>query len=130
MSIIEEDEMPDRNSVHQSPRLWSNLIVLTSGMLGGSIGLAIAQQGDLILNIDSSMMGVVVGAVIGSVIPHVQRPMTAIPLVAAALGVLVPVLGFVGIQRVAPEVLLGLTGVAVVSSSIVATSRNMLKKYS
>ena len=125
--------MPTRNNAQQPQQLSVVLpafIVLLGGIVGGSLGLLIGMQGDQLLHVDSGIVGAVLGAILGSVLPRLRRPLKAVHLGSATLGVLVPVLGFIGIQRVALEVLVSMTTVAVLGSAILVTILNSFRnKY-
>jgi hypothetical protein len=104
------------------------LIVLIGGVVGGSVGLLVGMQGDHFLNIDSAMVGVVLGAVLGSVLTPWHGQMKVARLGSAALGILIPILSFIGIQRVSLEILIGMTMGAILGTAILVTVFNQFSK--
>ena len=104
------------------------LMVFIGGVVGGSVGLLVGMQGDQFLNIDSGMVCVVLGAVLGSVLTRWQGQMKVVRVGAAGLGILVPVFSFIGIQRVALEILVSMTMAAILGTAILVTVFNRFSK--
>lgn len=100
---------------HFSPRI-ALLITLGCGVLGGSAGYLLGSQGDTIFSIDMRIVGVVLGAVIGSLVPRAPVLGTFAPVAAAGFGVAAPTFTLWVSGRAAPEVIGGMILTASVGS--------------
>lgn len=100
---------------HFSPRI-ALLVTLGCSVLGSSVGYLIGSQGDIIFNIDAHIVGGVLGAVIGSLVPRFPVLGTFAHAAAAGCGVAVPTLVLLRAGRAVPEVIGGMILVAVIGS--------------
>ena len=96
------------------------LAMYGSGILGGSAGLLLGSQGEILFDIDTGIVGMILGAVLGSLLPC-TRALTGIArATAAGPGVAVSTLIFVGSKRVGTEVLWGMVAPAAICSGFVS----------
>jgi peptidoglycan/LPS O-acetylase OafA/YrhL len=102
----------------RSRRLLS-LLPFGASLLGGGIGLALGRQADVLFNIDAGIVGLLVGAVVGSLLPFTRSAHPVIRLLAAGVGVALPILFLVGSARVTPAVFWGMMILVMVCSAII-----------
>jgi len=106
---------------HLSPRI-ALLVVLGCSILGSSIGYLIGSQGDIIFAIDTRIIGVVAGAVIGSLIPRAPALGTFAHAAAAGVGVAATTSTLLASGRAAPQVIAAL----ILAASIGSGCMNMI----
>jgi peptidoglycan/LPS O-acetylase OafA/YrhL len=114
-------QFQSQNDQQKRHRLIFVLATCGTSLLGGSTGLLLGRQADLLFNIDAGIVGLVVGALVGSLLPLMRSVHLAIRLAAAGVGVAVPILGVVGSARVAPEVFWGMIVLAMACSAMINT---------
>lgn len=101
---------------------WTTAVGMPgSALIGGSLGLLLGSQGDILFGVDTQIVGVVVGAVIGSLLPRSRALGSVVHAAAAGAGVALPALAFVGRGRVTPEVLWTMTAIAIIGSGMIDT---------
>ncbi len=98
-------------------RLLGGLVLATaSSILGGTAGFLLGGSGGVLFTLDAQIVGVLIGVVAGSLVPRPRGVASLSRAVAAALAVVIVVLGLVGPHHVAGEVMLGMVAVAGVSA--------------
>ena len=100
---------------HLSPRI-ALLVALGCGVLGSSVGYLIGSQGDTSFAIDTRIVGVVLGAVIGSLIPRAPVLGTFAHVAAAGVGVAAATFTLLVSGRAVPEVIWGMIIAASIGS--------------
>jgi hypothetical protein len=101
---------------HLSPRI-APLLSVGCGMVGGAVGYLIGSLGDTILAIDTRIVGVVLGAVLGSLLPRTPALGTLTYAAAAGIGVAATTFPLVVSGRAAPDVVWGVIIVAAIGSA-------------
>jgi hypothetical protein len=112
--------MPFQSPIERRSRHLPGLLTFGASLLGGSIGLLVGRQADLFFSIDAGIVGLLVGAVVGSLLPFTRSAHLLLRLPAAGAGVVLPALVMVGSARVAPEVVWSMIGLAMVCSAIIS----------
>jgi hypothetical protein len=116
------------HKVQQTQALLMMLVVCGAASIMSSMGFLLGKQADLIAGVDAGIVGMIAGAVLGSSFPVGQSLNPAIRSVAAGLGVLLPTLALVGSARVAPEVLAGITVVAMMGSAVIGLGTRLARR--
>ncbi len=105
-----------RNYGYGETLLGGLVLATASGILGGTAGFLLGSFGGVLVTLDAQIVVVLVGVVAGSLVPRPRGVASLSRAVAAALAVVIVVLGLVGPHHVAGEVMLGMVAVAGVSA--------------
>jgi len=104
---------------------WLYVYILSA--LGTSIGIFLGSFGDILLNIDTQLIGAVIGTSIGGGLQHRYRISHLMRCIATSLGVSSGLLLMIGMppMRIHSMVFVSLVGIAVVGVTMVRLSRQM-----
>lgn len=110
--------------------LIAMLVACGAAIIGGSVGLLVGRQADIIFDVDAGIVGMIAGAVLGSLLPLSPALNPGLRVIPAGLGVLLPALVVIGSARVAPEVLWGMTAVAMLCSGLLSVIIHLARRAS
>lgn len=107
---------------HRQQLMIAMIVACGAAIIGGSIGLLAGRQADVIFDVDAGIVGMIAGAALGSTLPLSPALNPGLRVIPAGLGVLLPALVVIGSARVAPEVLWGMTAVAMLCSGLLSAA--------
>lgn len=108
------------HSLYRQQTLMAMLLVCGASIAGGSVGLLVGRQANLVFGVDAGIIGLIAGAVFGGTLLPAKVLKPALGSVAVGLGVLLPALLLIGSARIAPAVVWGMVAVAMLCSGLIS----------